>query len=65
MIKFTGKPMTVRIGKRYLEPGDEVSEADCDAASIERLAKRSDFEGTAKPKSTPKPKPPAEDLTDG
>ena len=49
-LTYQGKPGFVTIGTRPLQPGDTITEADCDATSLERLASRSDFEKTAAPK---------------
>lgn len=46
-LTYNGPEMTVRIGRRWLEPGDTVGEGDCDEASLEYLASRSDFSGGA------------------
>ena len=61
---YRGNPGTVRVGNRTLETGDVVGPGDCDLASLQRLAGRSDFE--EKPtKRKPKHKALTEDESDG
>ena len=70
-ITYTGRMHCIKIGTRYLEPGDVVTsgkpgkgELGTDAVSLERLAARSDFESADRVPSR-KPDTPTEVKSDG
>ena len=59
IIAYKGRPLTVRIGSKWIEPGDKVTDEPgsrsgvfCDSRSIAALALRSDFDAAPEKKKS-------------